>query len=137
MSDSFDKTQDVPLASKKCIPCEGNVPPLTPEQAQAMVRHLNGWSLIDGAHLLAKHFVFKDFVDTMQFVNEVARVAEEEGHHPDLTVSYGSVTIELMTHAIGGLSENDFILAAKIDEVEKRVAKTILQDAIARPGKPV
>lgn len=130
MSNSFDKTQDVPLASKKCIPCEGNVPPLTPEQAQAMMQHLNppsreasdgrgGWSLIDDAHLLAKHFVFKDFVDTMQFVNEVARVAEEEGHHPDLTVSYGSVTVELMTHAIGGLSENDFILAAKIDQIKK------------------
>ncbi|MDO8518176.1 MAG: 4a-hydroxytetrahydrobiopterin dehydratase [bacterium] len=135
MNDSFDKTQNVPLASKKCIPCEGNVPPLTPEQAQAMMQHLNDWSLIDDAHLLAKHFAFKDFVDTMQFVNEVARVAEEEGHHPDLTISYGSVTVELMTHAIGGLSENDFILAAKIDEVEKHLVKTILQEAIVHHAK--
>ncbi len=93
------------------------MPPLTPRQAQEMMPHLNEWSLIDDAHLLAKSFRFKDFKDTMRFVNEVARIAEEEGHHPDLTVSYGSVTVELMTHAIGGLSENDFILAAKIDQL--------------------
>jgi len=95
------------------------VPPLTPQQAQEMMQHLDDWSLIDEAHLLAKNFVFKDFKDTMRFVNEVARVAEEEGHHPDLTVSYSSVTVELMTHAIGGLSENDFILASKIDQIKK------------------
>ncbi len=109
---------DTSLAQKKCIPCEGNVPPLTPAQAQEMMQHLNEWSLIDEAHLLAKSFQFKDFKDTMQFVNAVAAIAEEEGHHPDLTVSYSSVTVELMTHAIGSLSENDFIVAAKIDEIK-------------------
>ena len=107
------------LADKKCVPCEGGVDPMLPHDAEEMLKRLDEWSLIDGAHLLAKHFVFPDFKHTMVFVNEVARVAEEEGHHPDMTVSYGSVTIELMTHAIGGLSENDFILAAKIDRLEK------------------
>ncbi len=78
---------------------------------------LNDWMLIDDANLLAKSFRFKDFAETMQFVNKVADIAEAEGHHPDMTVSYGSATIELMTHAIGGLSENDFIVAAKIDKL--------------------
>lgn len=105
------------LSKKKCVPCEGTVPPLTPSKAQEMMVHLDDWSLIDGAHLLAKSFRFSNFVKTMEFVNKVAAIAEEEGHHPDLTVSYGSVTVELMTHAVGGLSENDFILAAKIDEI--------------------
>ncbi|MDE1924651.1 MAG: 4a-hydroxytetrahydrobiopterin dehydratase [Patescibacteria group bacterium] len=106
------------LARKKCVPCEGNVPPLTKEEALEMQKQVNDWSLIDEAHLLAKSFRFKDFAQTMEFVNKVAAIAEEEGHHPDLTVSYGSVTVELMTHAIGGLSENDFIVAAKIDEIK-------------------
>ena len=105
------------LASKRCVPCEGNVPPLTQAQAQDMMKELNGWMLVDEAHLLAKSFRFKDFVKTMEFVNKVAAIAEAEGHHPDLTVTYGAVTVELMTHAIGGLSENDFIVAAKIDQL--------------------
>lgn len=78
---------------------------------------LSDWMLVDEANLLAKSFRFKDFVETMKFVNKVADIAEEEGHHPDMTVTYGAVTIELMTHAIGGLSENDFIVAAKIDKL--------------------
>lgn len=108
-----------PLEDRKCVPCEGGVEPLNPEEAAELQKQLDDWSLIDGAHLLAKHFMFKDFKETMKFVNEVARIAEEEGHHPDMTVSYDSVTIELMTHAIGGLSENDFILAAKVDKIGK------------------
>ena len=112
-----DVKSNVPLSQKKCIPCEGNVPPLTLEQAQGMMKELNDWMLIDEAHLLAKSFRFKDFVQTMEFVNKIAKIAEAEGHHPDLTVTYGAVTVELMTHAIGGLSENDFIVAAKIDKL--------------------
>jgi 4a-hydroxytetrahydrobiopterin dehydratase len=107
------------LAKKKCIPCEGNVPPLTADEAKEMMKELDGWALIDDMHLLAKSFHFKDFKQTMEFVNKVAAIAEEEGHHPDLTVGYDTVTIELMTHAIGGLSENDFIVAAKIDKIRK------------------
>lgn len=106
-----------PLAERKCVPCEGGIPPLTKAEAEKLMPELDGWMLIDDANLLAKSFRFKDFVETMQFVNKVAAIAEEEGHHPDMTVSYGSATIELMTHAIGGLSENDFIVAAKIDKL--------------------
>jgi len=106
------------LTQKRCIPCEGNVPPLTPEAAHALKEQLNPeWMLVDGSNLLSRHFVFGDFKQTMEFVNKVAALAEAEGHHPDLTVTYGGVTVELMTHAIGGLSENDFILAAKIDKL--------------------
>lgn len=107
------------LADKRCIPCEGNVPPLSEKEAHALLLQVDDWSLVDEARLLAKQFVFKDFKETMTFVNKVAALAEEEGHHPDLTVSYGSVMVELMTHAIGGLSQNDFVLAAKIDKIGK------------------
>ena len=104
------------LTKKKCVPCEGNTPPLTPEAAAELQKQLKpDWMIVDNAHLLTKHFSFKNFAQTMEFVNKIAAVAEEEGHHPDLTVTYGGVTVELMTHAIGGLSDNDFILAAKID----------------------
>ena len=119
MPDSFKKTQDVPLVKKKCVPCEGGVAPMTPKEAQKMFAELHDWMLIDGAHLLAKSFRFKDFTEAMAFVNKVAAIAEEEGHHPDLNISYRDVGLELTTHAIGGLSENDFIVAAKIDALEK------------------
>ena len=95
-----------PLAERECVPCEGGIPPLTKAEAEKFMPELQDWMLIDEAHLLAKSFRFKDFAETMRFVNKVADIAEEEGHHPDMTVSYGSVTVELMTHAIGGLSEN-------------------------------
>lgn len=104
------------LAKKKCIPCEGAVLPLTPAQAGELMKELDPeWALIDEAHLLARSLHFKDFKETIAFVNKVAAIAEEEQHHPDLTISYGDVGIELTTHAIHGLSENDFIVAAKID----------------------
>ncbi|MCC7500304.1 4a-hydroxytetrahydrobiopterin dehydratase [Candidatus Nomurabacteria bacterium] len=104
------------LRKKKCVPCEGGVPPLTPAQAEGLMAELNDdWMLVDGAHLLVREFRFKDFADAMAFANKIAVVAEEEGHHPDLSIGWGSVGVELSTHAIGGLSENDFILAAKID----------------------
>lgn len=106
------------LVDKKCVPCEGNVPPLTPEAAAEFAKQISPeWHILDGAQLLTRQFIFKDFVQTIAFVNKIAVVAEEEGHHPDLTVTYGGVTVELMTHAIGGLSENDFIVAAKIDQL--------------------
>ena len=108
------------LAKKKCKPCEGGVPPLTQEAAQELLKQLKPqWMLIDGGRMLANTYTFKDFVETMNFVNKIAVVAEEEQHHPDMTISYNNVGVELMTHAIGGLSENDFILAAKIDEIKK------------------
>lgn len=107
------------LSEKRCIPCEGGVEPLTQPEAETLMKELNeDWQLVDGGGLLARSFEFPNFKKTMEFVNKVAAIAEEENHHPDLTVSYGNVGVELMTHAIGGLSENDFILAAKIDEIK-------------------
>ena len=91
--------------------------PLTHEEAEKLNSQLDGWMLIDDAHLLAKEFHFKNFKETMAFVNKIAEVAEAEGHHPDLTISYNNLSVELTTHAINGLSENDFILAAKIDQI--------------------
>jgi len=106
------------LAKKKCVPCEGGVDPYTPAEAQAMMKELSkGWLLIDDAHLLVKEFRFKDFAAAMKFANLVGDIAEEENHHPDLSIGWGRVSVELTTHAIDGLSENDFILAAKIDEI--------------------
>lgn len=78
-----------------------------------------GWMLIDDAHLLVKEFRFKDFAGAMKFANLVGEIAEVEQHHPDLSIGWGRVSVELTTHAIDGLSENDFILAAKIDELTK------------------
>jgi 4a-hydroxytetrahydrobiopterin dehydratase len=107
------------LAKKKCVPCEGGVKPMTEREARALMPELEAdWMLIDGGHLLARTFNFKDFVETMQFVNKVAGLAEAEGHHPDMAITYNTLSIELTTHAIHGLSENDFILAAKIDELK-------------------
>jgi 4a-hydroxytetrahydrobiopterin dehydratase len=109
------------LARKKCIPCEGGIAPFTPAQAQELLQQLNpDWMVIDDAHLLVREFRFKDFKDAMEFANKVGKIAEAEGHHPDLNIGWGRVAVELTTHAIEGLSENDFILAAKIDELEEK-----------------
>ena len=114
----FDKTQGEPLARKKCVSCEGCVDALYPEQSEVLLKQLNPeWMLIDQCRMLARSFVFKDFKQALDFVNKIGEVAEAEGHHPDLTLGYGNVGVELTTHAIGGLSENDFIVAAKIDEL--------------------
>jgi 4a-hydroxytetrahydrobiopterin dehydratase len=107
------------LAKKKCVPCEEGGEPLSREEAEKLLKELNDWLLIDDAHMLAKSFHFSDFAESMEFVNKVAAIAEEEGHHPDLTISWGDVGVELTTHAMEGLSENDFIMAAKIDEIQK------------------
>ncbi len=89
------------------------------EQAEPLLKQLDpAWMLVDQAHLLVREFRFKDFAEALAFANKVGAVAEEEGHHPDLSISWGSVSVELSTHAVGGLTENDFILAAKIDEIK-------------------
>lgn len=106
------------LRAKKCLPCEGGVPKLTDAEAQAQLAKLSGWSLTNEGQRIRKEWVVKNFMAGMRFFNEVAEVAESEGHHPDLhIVGYRNVSIEIWTHAIGGLSENDFILAAKIDQL--------------------
>jgi 4a-hydroxytetrahydrobiopterin dehydratase len=108
------------LSEKKCIPCEGGVPPFTQGQIKKYLPKLSkGWVVLDSKSL-SKVFKFKNFVQTMGFVNQVALVAAAEDHHPDMQVSYSKVTIELSTHSVGGLTENDFILAAKIDQLKSK-----------------
>ncbi len=105
------------LAQKKCVACEGGAKPMTHMEASAMLMHVSGWSLTPDEKKISKEFKFKDFIEAMGFANKITPIAESEGHHPDLFVGWGRVGVELSTHAIGGLSENDFILAAKIDEI--------------------
>lgn len=101
---------------KKCVPCEGGVPRQEPAAVDRALRELVGWEAQDGHTRIHRHYRFKDFREAMTFVNAIAEVAEAEGHHPDFTVhSWNCVDVTLWTHAIGGLSENDFIVAAKID----------------------
>jgi 4a-hydroxytetrahydrobiopterin dehydratase len=101
------------LARKKCKPCEGGVAPYSPEQVKQMLRGLQGWSL--EADRLVKVYPFADYYQTMAFVNALAWISHREDHHPDLTVGYNKCRVEYITHAINGLSENDFICAAKCD----------------------
>ncbi len=105
------------LTQKKCIPCEAGTLPLEEEKIDELLKQIPTWQLKDG-HLYKK-FKFKNFVETMEFVNKIAEIAENEGHHPDFCVHYNRVEIELFTHAIKGLSENDFIVAAKIDNLSQ------------------
>jgi len=106
------------LVSRHCVPCEGGVAPLTESQAAAILRELDaGWSLGPDAKSLKRSLRFKDFYRTMSFVNALAHVANLEDHHPDLEVGYDYCRISYSTHAIHGLSQNDFICAAKIDRL--------------------
>ena len=107
------------LLAKHCVPCESGTKPMAPAAAEAYLAQAPGWRLVSDQPLkLARELRFKDFAGAMTFVNRVAEIAEAEGHHPDLCVSWNRVQLELFTHAIGGLSENDFILAAKINALE-------------------
>lgn len=99
----------------KCVPCEAGTPPLNKEQVAEFLLQLKGWKVIDGKKL-QKVYKFKSYPETIAFVNKVALIAQEEGHHPDLEVHYSNCVVEFTTHAIKGLSENDFVMAAKIDE---------------------
>jgi 4a-hydroxytetrahydrobiopterin dehydratase len=101
------------LAQKRCVPCEGGVPPLGKAEVENYLSQLKGWSL--NGKWITKEFTFKDFIAAMRFVNKVAEIAEDEGHHPDIHIHYNRVRFDIWTHVIDGLSENDFILAAKID----------------------
>lgn len=104
------------LADKTCVPCRGGVPALTGEEARPLLEQLSGWQVIEGHHL-HKSYQFPDFQQALDLVNRVGAVAEEQGHHPDLLLAWGKVEITIYTHTIGGLSEGDFILAAKIDRL--------------------
>ena len=105
------------LAKKKCVPCEAGAAPLTKEEAEKTLQQVKDWKLSGDAKHISREFAFANFLDAMAFANKITAVAEEEGHHPDLHISWGKVGVELSTHSIKGLSENDFILAAKIDEI--------------------
>ncbi len=105
------------LANKKCVPCEGGIPPLKGKEVKKYISQIDpAWQVIDEKKI-RREFKFKDFKATMSFANKVADLAESEGHHPDMHISYGKAVIELWTHKIGGLWDNDFILAAKIDQL--------------------
>jgi len=104
------------LAARRCKPCEGGVAALAGGELHRLAGRLEGWSVVDEHHL-EKEYRFKDFADALAFVNRLGAVAEEEGHHPDVFLAWGKVKVTLWTHSIGGLSENDFILAAKADAV--------------------
>jgi 4a-hydroxytetrahydrobiopterin dehydratase len=107
-----------PLTHKRCVPCEGGVARLTPQEAEEQVRQLAGWRLTHGGLRIRKDWTVRSFRAGIDFFARVAALAEAEGHHPDLHLeAYRNVWIELWTHAVGGLSENDFILAAKIDQL--------------------
>ena len=106
------------LTQKKCKPCEGGVPKMTPEEVAEQIKEHPGWEVTHNGERIAREWTVKNFMAGLKFFNQVAEIAESEGHHPDLhIVGYRNVTIEIWTHAIGGLSENDFILAAKIDQL--------------------
>lgn len=108
------------LSTTRCIPCEGNTLPLTGNKLTKFISQLKeeapGWSVIDDVSL-HKKFKFINFKGALEFVNRVGKIAEEENHHPDIKFGWGYAEVTLSTHAIGGLSENDFVLAAKIDQI--------------------
>ena len=109
------------LFDKKCVPCEGGVPALDISEIHKYQKKIDGWDVIKNdknIYFLEKKFKFKNFVESQKFVNEVGKISEEEGHHPEISFGWGYAKINITTHAIEGLSENDFILAAKIDELE-------------------
>lgn len=115
MTIEMETTEKTELAQKKCVPCEGNVPSLKAEEIDEFRQEISDeWKIIDNKKII-REFNFVSYRHTIDFVNKVADLAEEEGHHPVMHVYYGRIEMELWTHAVDGLTENDFILAAKID----------------------
>ena len=103
------------LSSKTCVPCRGGVPPLRGEEIQSLIEQVPGWRVIDEHHL-EKEYAFSDFLTALDFVNRIGGIAEEQGHHPDIDLGWGRVGVKIRTHKINGLTESDFILAAKLDD---------------------
>lgn len=102
------------LATRECVPCRGGVPPLKGDEIQGLLSKLDQWSVVNEHHL-TKVYKFKDFKESLAFVNRVGELAEQQGHHPDICFGWGRVEVTLWTHKIDGLTESDFILGAKID----------------------
>jgi len=107
------------LAEKSCVPCRGGVPPLAGEEIERYLPELKGWTVIEGKRL-EKSLTCPDFAASLALANEIGALAEEQGHHPDLLVAWGRLGIQLWTHKVDGLTESDFILAAKIDRIADR-----------------
>ena len=105
------------LIDQKCEPCSGNTPKLSLDEVQKKMLEINDWKLNEKKEMIFKKFKFKNFIKSLQFTNEVGNISEEEGHHPDISLGWGYCLIMIHTHAIKGLSINDFILAAKIDQL--------------------
>ena len=108
------------LKDKKCVPCEGGVIPFDISEIHKYQKKVDGWNIIQNEkkiYILEKSFTFKNFLESQKFINEVGKISEKEGHHPDISFGWGYAKISVTTHAIEGLSENDFILAAKIDKI--------------------
>ena len=105
------------LTSKSCTPCRGGIPPLTPEEVEGHHRHTPAWDIRDDSHRIERTFRFKNFAEAFAFVQHVADLAEAEGHHPDVCFGWGYATVSLQTKKIKGLHENDFIMAAKLDQM--------------------
>jgi len=110
-------TQGYDLTQKKCKPCEGNVHPMSHEEIVDQLKQIEGWEYHEGH--IRKSFKFDEYCETISFVNAVAWISNSEGHHPDMEVGYNTCVINYATHAIGGMSENDFICAAKVDRLLK------------------
>jgi len=106
------------LANKNCVPCRGGTPPLKGDELHAFSHQLPNWNVVDEHHI-TRTFTFPDFKEALEFVNRVGAIAEEQGHHPDILLTWGKVEITLWTHKIDGLSESDFIMAAKIDQLHR------------------
>lgn len=116
MNDKTTTTHPCPLADRTCVPCRGGSQALGGDELRSLYAQIYDWRLIDDARL-RKTFKFPDFAGALDFVNRVGEIAERQGHHPDIHLAWGKADIELYTHKIGGLSESDFILAAKIDAI--------------------
>ena len=104
------------LSAKKCVPCQGGVPALTGDAITVLLKQIDGWEVVNEHHL-SKDYKLPNFVTALAFVNRIGELAEAEGHHPDIYLSWGKVGIQIWTHKIEALTESDFILAAKIDEL--------------------
>ena len=105
------------LTQKVCVACEGDVAPLNSIEATVLLKQIPGWAVDSGAKILSREFTVKNFAEALAFVNKIGAIAESEGHHPDISFGWGRVAVNLTTHAIKGLSENDFIVAAKINQI--------------------
>jgi 4a-hydroxytetrahydrobiopterin dehydratase len=116
MADATEESAMSDLANKTCVPCRGGVPPLAGEELANLSREVPKWKVVDNHHI-TRNFEFPDFAKALAFVNKVGAIAEEQGHHPDIFLTWGKADITSWTHKINGLTESDFILAAKIDRL--------------------